>query len=150
MNETKQFYAITRSLGMDNDTRKAIILQYSEGLTDSLREMQASYAGPFRQMLIALRSMQAKDTDATKSDTDIWRKRCIAAIGSWLTRTGCEPADRIAYIKQTACRSAGKDGGRFNDLTVSQLRNVYNSFVRQNETKERATQLKTVINPSKN
>lgn len=151
MSTHSQFHTLTARLGMDAETRKALVLQYSEGLTDSLRLLNADYPAAYRAMIASLLAqVEADRKTETPDEADRWRKRCLAAIGAWLTRTGCEPADRLTYIKQVAVRSAGKDGALFNDLTISQLRNVYNTFVRQNETAERAFQLKATINPSKN
>ncbi len=151
MSTHSQFHTLTARLGMDADTRKALVMQYSEGLTDSLRLLNADYPAAYRAMISNLLVLvEAERAKIPTDEADRWRKRVIAAVGAWLTRTGCNHADRLTYIKQVAVRSAGKDGALFNDLTVSQLRNVYNSFVRQNETAERATQLKETINPSKN
>ncbi len=149
MNDFKQFFAITKALGMDDETRKALVEQFSEGLTDSLKEMGAKYPSAYSNMMINLRSQQSKEK-ATKSDIAQWRSRCFAAIGAWLDRTGCTPEKRIEYIKSVACRAAGKEDKAFSDLSIPQLIAVYNSFCRQNETAERAAQLKGVINPSKN
>lgn len=146
MNNHRQFYAITNALGLDNEARKALVHQFSNGATESLRDMSPA---AYSNMLINLRSQQSKDS-ATRAESDKWRKRCIAAISAWLDKTGCKPTDRIQYIKATACKIADKEGASFSSLSVSQLRQVYNSFCRQNEAAERASQLKQTINPNPN
>lgn len=151
MSTHSQFHTLTARLGMDAETRKALVLQYSEGLTGSLRLLNADYPAAYRAMIASLLAqVEADRKTETPDEADRWRKRCLAAIGAWLDSTGCKPINRMAYIRETACRSAGKDGANFNTLTASQLRNVYNAFCRQNEAMERARQLKQVINPSKN
>lgn len=153
MTNHRQYYAIATKLGLDTDTRAAIIAQYTNGKTTSLKVMAADHRPAYCEMLAGMQAMLSETKPAKTTDSDEldrWRKRCIAAISAWLDSTGCKPINRMAYIRETACRSAGKDGANFNTLTASQLRNVYNAFCRQNEAMERARQLKQVINPSKN
>lgn len=145
------FYALAKRLNMDADGRTDIIRLYSEGTTGSLRELAESMPEAYNLMVRSMRSTVSPPVKQSDSDElDKMRKRCIAAIAAWLDSTGCKPINRLPYIRQTACRSAGKDATNFNTLTASQLRNVYNAFCRQNEAMERARQLKQVINPNPN
>lgn len=154
MTEHKQYYALAKKLGWGNDEKAMAVAQYSAGQTESLKELAEKHPLAYREMLAKMRELdcQRPAKPAGKADVqgDMWRKRCIASIGAWLDATGCTPADKMKYIKATACRSAGQDGGQFNQLTVCQLTAVYNSFCRQNETLKRTRELKTIINPNKN
>ena len=144
------FYALAKRMNMDADGRTDIIRLYSEGTTGSLRELAESMPEAYDLMVRSMRSTVSPPVKQSDSDElDKMRKRCIAAIAAWLDSTGCKPQNRMAYIKETACRSAG-NSCEFNELTASQLRNVYNAFCRQNEAMERARQLKQVINPNPN
>lgn len=152
MTNHRQYYAIATKLGLDADTRLAIVSQYTAGKTTNLKVMAEQYRPAYVEMMAGMQAMLNKKEPSkpkSKDQCDRWRKRCIAAIAAWLDSTGCKPQNRMAYIKETACRSAG-NSCEFNDLTASQLRNVYNAFCRQNEACKRVSELKKTINPNPN
>lgn len=67
--------------------------------------------------------------DQKKNEADKWRKRVMAAVGGWLALSGKDSS--AALIKGIACQAARC--GDFNAIPVSQLRNLYNSFLRQQD-----------------
>jgi ribonuclease HIII len=76
---------------------------------------------------------EVKTPDTCNSvEMDIWRKRVLAAVCGWLKATGREQS--IEYAKKIACRAVKKDW--FNRITESELRKIYNEFVRKAEIKD--------------
>lgn len=83
------------------------------------------------------RPAKPKPAPAKSAELDKWRKRLMAAVGGYLTLRGeAVTGDRI---KAVACRAARKDG--FNRIGVSQLRSLYNAFVKQQNDIRRVNQL---------
>lgn len=62
-------------------------------------------------------------------ESNILRKRVMAAIGNWLKLEGRESNADI--IKGIACRATGYD--TFNKIPVERLRNIYNAFVKKSK-----------------
>jgi len=144
----RQYYALARQLGWGNGEKCLIVLQYSGGKTKSLRELALDHPAAYREMLAKMReiAMQRKQQEQWGGEGDKWRKRVIACISAWLDATLVQPRfDRMAYIKSVACRTVGKPAGQFNQLTVPQLRTVYNSFVKQHKAHKRAELLAEAI-----
>lgn len=66
-------------------------------------------------------------------DADMWRKRCMAAIGAWLRVVNkTEGADAIKGI---ACRATGYES--FNKIPTSRLRDTYYEFTKKAKTATR-------------
>lgn len=75
------------------------------------------------------------------NSADKWRKRVMAAIGGYLTLSGKETS--AALIKGIACQAA--QVGDFNKISTAKLRNLYNSFlVQQNDLKNVQQTIKTI------
>lgn len=68
----------------------------------------------------------------TNPDEDMWRKRCIAAIGAWLRSVN--RSENIEMIKAVACRATHYN--RFNQIPKSRLRDLYFEFVRKAKVSE--------------
>jgi len=144
----KQYFALSKKLGWGEQEKCQIVAQYSNGATESLSELAEKHPLAYREMLAKMREL-ASNTPSP-SDADMWRKRVIAAVASWLDATGNKPANRMAYIKAVACRTVDKQASQFNIMTIPQLRTVYNSFVKQREALKNANELTKIMNTNKN
>ena len=64
------------------------------------------------------------------SNDDLWRKRCMAAIGSWLRSVN--RTENSDFIKGVACKATGYK--HFNAIPTSRLRDIYYEFSRKGKT----------------
>lgn len=129
------FFQYIKMIG-DEDTdeaRKALVYDYSDGKTESLKELFEKYPSKYRKMrakLSACQKMRAKSSVYQQGQIDDdrldkARKKLIAAIFANLEgRGGAKPT--MGYVKAVACQGAKVK--RFNDITLSSLKNLYNIF----------------------
>ncbi|MCL2651153.1 MAG: regulatory protein GemA [Candidatus Azobacteroides sp.] len=110
----KKFHTLCSRLGMDDETKRAMIRTYGvessrdlpvKDLTDLCTKLEQI----FNPQLVGL---------------DKWRKRLIASIGGWL-RAMSRP-ENIKIIKAIACRAAQVE--TFNDIPMERLRSLYAAF----------------------
>lgn len=101
--------------------REGIIIEHTGGLTGSLSELYYNYPAKYALMKREL-TRQAVD------ELDNARKRLIAVLFSWLKNNEKEPT--IQYVKAIACKSAKVEN--FNDIQLSQLKNLYRIFGTKN------------------
>ena len=148
----KQYFALAHKLSWGDEERAAMVAQYSRGATESLGEMVRDHHAGYAEMIAKMQQLaNNRPQKVDNPEADRWRKRCMAVIAAWIDSTGTVPStDRSAYIKSVACRTAGKTGRPFNQLSIAQLRTVYNSFLKQNEALMRASTMKKLINPQTN
>lgn len=121
-NPHKWFFGYVKSLeGYNKDyakvIREGIILEYSEGKTESLKVMYESY--PF-----LYNRMRRKLTDSAKDELDMARKRVIAVLFSWLGYKKYRA--NMEYVKKIACNASGSE--RFNAIPLLKLRQLYRIF----------------------
>ena len=128
----KVFYRLlnehVRISGLDaGELKEQFVSGMSNGRTSSLQELNdVEYAA-------LLGAMEAKLGASRDAAGDVWRKRVMAAIGSWLRAAG--EAETPAKIKAIACRAA--QCGDFNAIPVSKLRGIYSEFSKQRKAAER-------------
>jgi hypothetical protein len=70
-------------------------------------------------------------------DADMWRKRCMAAIGGWLKSVN--RTDNADIIKGIACKATGYE--YFNKIPTSRLRDIYYEFSKKAKTSNSITKL---------
>lgn len=125
MNVTKnrhaRFYALLKKMGIPHDDRRDFVMDYTDGLTDSLTELYNTHPLLYFKML---NDMEA-ECKKQRSEADKWRKRVFASVGGYLKLVGRESNAEI--IKSIACRATGYDD--FNKIPTSRLQNVYNTFL---------------------
>lgn len=124
------FGYVTNMAGYDKKYEKAIregiVWEYSEGKTDSLKEMYSEHRFLYDRMRRIL-------TGAFNNELDIARKRVIAVLFSYLRITGYNP--NMDYVKETARRAARTE--RFNAISLPKLRQLYKAFGEKYERKEK-------------
>lgn len=96
---------------------------------DGKREILASYKVVSSKDLTAYELLQICDRlegliSPSKQEVDKWRKRVMAAIGSYLRAMGYEENRSVIY--SIACRASGVEN--FNKIGVERLRSIYNAF----------------------
>lgn len=109
----RRFHAVMAANGIDGEGKEAILEGYG---VKSSRELTDAELTEIIETL-----------NGTRNEPDKWRKRVIAAIGSWLRMTGRD--ESIDIIKGIACRAG--DCANFNYIAVSKLRTIYYEFVRK-------------------
>lgn len=97
--------------------RSGIILEYTDGLTDSLSDLYKNYPAKYIQMKRALVSESLNDLDAS-------RKRLIAVLFSFLSWKGIQPS--MKYVKAIAANAAQVD--HFNNIPLKNLKTLYRIF----------------------
>lgn len=120
---------------MPGATKEEIVYQYSGGT--SLSELYERSPKKYRQMIEDMRRLTVNESDFHRADRH--RKRVIAAIAGYFDKAGLYQnigrRERTEKILGTACRAAGVEG--FNAMTESQMKRVYNEFVRKQKTAQR-------------
>ncbi len=116
-----QFYALLKKMGIPECDRRDFLMDYTEGLTDSVGTLYKEKPEIYFKMINDMEETVKKRT----TDIDKWRKRVMASIGGYLKIMG--HAGNAALIKQIACRATGYDD--FNAIPQARLMNVYNTFL---------------------
>ncbi|MFQ3578511.1 MAG: hypothetical protein SNJ71_00040 [Bacteroidales bacterium] len=143
----KHFYGLLRQIGAKPEDKELLVYEASGGITTSIYELYITQPKAYELLIEGLERMAAKIPQPADAETDKWRKRCIAVICSWIDLKGLQPKSRIEYSKKVASRSAtGKEEVNFNKLTVSQLRNVYNSFCKQIKVEQNVSNYTKMLN----
>jgi hypothetical protein len=112
----RKFHTLCGKLDIGEEGKRAMV--YSCGV-ESSRDLTAPD-------LMALCDRLEKTLNPGSAEMDKWRKRLIAAIGSWLKYMG-RGGNNIRVIKAIACRASGKE--RFNDIPLERLRSLYSAFL---------------------
>jgi hypothetical protein len=127
----RKFYALLKR--MPGAEKEGLVLQFTDGRTDSL---QAMHTHEF-QLMLAMLEGKVRTQHARGDEFDLWRKRVMASVGGWLSILTPGPSpqgegsaavqDNSERIKAIACRAAGRKG--FNEITLSELRAIYYEFI---------------------
>lgn len=140
----RRFWAMLRQMpGYSEENREELkselVSQYSDGLTESLTIMYRRYPDGYIQMLHRM-ERETGIAQHFASDARIWRKRVIAVLCGYLDSKGYEYDNKVQAAKSTACRAAGVGTDEFNRISVTKLRDIYNTFIKlRNKSAEPAT-----------
>lgn len=115
--------------GYDEVIKEGIIFDYSDGKTESLKELFEKYPTKYRKMRAELSPKNKQDI---KNKLDQARKRLIAAIFENVEQNGYQAS--MEYVKAVACQGAKEK--RFNDIPLQTLKNLYNRFKNKNLNKQ--------------
>ena len=110
--------------GFDDVIKGGIISHYSDGRTESLKELYDHYPKAYNRMRSEL-SLRTRAQGYEQPRLDKARKKLIAAIFSHLDGKGY--TSDMDYVKRVACNAAKV--ARFNDIPLNTLKNLYNQFV---------------------
>lgn len=97
--------------------RSGIILEYTDGLTDSLSELYSEHTTTYIRMKKELVAQSLNKLDNM-------RKRLIAVLFSFLKDSKERPT--MQYVKTVACKAAKADS--FNSIPLNTLKHLYRVF----------------------
>lgn len=128
----------------------SLVYQWSSEQTLSLREFYQRDPDGYSNMLIDMYRISHKRRQEGLIDLDMWRKRVMAVIASYLDEEGrvfASKGQKIAYIMTIAARIAGvgrEDDpapGRFNKISITKLTAIYNAFLTKNKITKKVMDL---------
>lgn len=122
-----------------NQMKEALVEHYSDGKTISLTEMYEKYPESYEKMIYSMKKQRLVSPQAKRvydPESEIWRRRVIAAICSWVDSSGISTTDKVAYAKSVACRAANCND--FNRISQVRLTELYNAFIKKAGTAREA------------
>ncbi len=127
INTHAKFYVLLKQMNIPTEDKRDFIIDYTDGVTDSLTELWDKYPAFYADMIRHMESVVKQITaNSYNGEMDKLRKRVIAAIGGYLKQIGQD--DSLGYIKVTACNATGYKA--FNSIPKERLRNIYNAFTK--------------------
>ena len=111
----KKFHTLCGVLGLTEQEKQAVIASYG---VESSRDIDT------HALVDICAKLSQQVNDRNGNDIDKLRKRCMAAIGSWLRATG--KYQSASVIKGIACRATQHDD--FNKIPRERLRNLIATF----------------------
>lgn len=131
--QRRSLFYIFKNMKFDEDMRHDFISDYTDGRTESMKELGYIEAQSMIRYLQELNRMP--QTRKYKSESDRLRKGVIKAIGKYFEKCGRTDIS-LDYIKSTAIRAAGMvptgmishDFNRISDATLTR---IYNEFCRK-------------------
>lgn len=126
----RKYHTMCGLAGLKDYEKVALLEQYGVESSTQLETHDLIDLCGFLQKRIDERSGTAH------AEMDALRKRCIKALCMYIDAKGIETTDKIAYVKEMACRSAKKKV--FNKLTAAELRGVIGYFNNERQAFEGA------------
>jgi len=117
----KKYHTLCSKLGMTKEQKDDVLTAYGVGSSTKLTVQQ------LEEITAKLESI----SKPKQADGDKWRKRLIAAIDGWLRALNHEPT--IDQIKRIACRAAGVESTRFNNIPNDRMRSLYYAFSKKSK-----------------
>lgn len=119
-----------------DELKENICLEYSGRRTASLSELYNKFPADYERMIADLKRATQNTPPARRvydPEGDLWRKRCIAVVCSWLDRQGLvlESKRKVAYAIGVIIRAANCLD--FNKIPSSRLAEVYSIFLKRND-----------------
>lgn len=130
-NLVKKFHTLLNKYSVRNEDKMSILGAFGADSSLSLSIDELAQVCDLLQKTFG-------DKEAEKQkELDKWRKRLIASIFAWRQSMGTPTAD-MNLVKAIACRAAEIPEGyalsiRFNSIPVSDLRSLYNSFLKMSK-----------------
>lgn len=110
--------------------KEGIVNEYSGGKTTSLAEMYERYRKEYDAMIASMAGDPSVKRKQIDKERDLWAKRVIASICSWIDLNRYQVENKVDYAKRIACRSARCE--RFNKIPLSKLRAIYAMYRKMN------------------
>lgn len=111
----RKFHTLCGVVGLTQDEKRALVTSYG---VESSADLDT-------HALIDLCAHLDGEANKQYKIQDKLRKQVMAAIGSYLNKTGQQSSSAI--VKGIACRATGYSD--FNKIPIERLRNIYNAFV---------------------
>lgn len=130
--QRRSLFYIFKSMKFNDEMRHDFVSDYTNGRTDSMKELGYIEAQEMIRYLKELNSMP--QTRKYKSELDRYRKGVIKAISRYFESRG--KTVNLDYIKSTAVRAAGivptgMISHDFNRIPEATLTRIYNEFCRK-------------------
>ena len=131
--QRRSLFYIFKSMKFNDEMRHDFISDYTDGRTDSLKELGYIEA---QEMIRYLQELaRTPQTRKYKSELDRYRKGVIKAISRYFESRGKTDVS-MDYIKSTAIRAAGivptgMISHDFNRIPEATLTRIYNEFCRK-------------------
>lgn len=131
--QRRSLFYIFKSMKFNDEMRHDFVSDYTNGRTDSMKELGYIEAQEMIRYLKELNSMP--QTRKYKSELDRYRKGVIKAISRYFESRGKTDVS-MDYIKSTAVRAAGivptgMISHDFNRIPEATLTRIYNEFCRK-------------------
>ena len=131
--QRRSLFYIFKSMKFNDEMRHDFVSDYTNGRTDSMKELGYIEAQEMIRYLKELNSMP--QTRKYKSELDRYRKGVIKAISRYFESRGKTDIS-MDYIKSTAVRAAGivptgMVSHDFNRIPDATLTRIYNEFCRK-------------------
>ena len=131
--QRRSLFYIFKSMKFNDEMRHDFVSDYTNGRTDSMKELGYIEAQEMIRYLKELNSMP--QTRKYKSELDRYRKGVIKAISRYFESCGKTDVS-MDYIKSTAVRAAGivptgMVSHDFNRIPEATLTRIYNEFCRK-------------------
>ena len=131
--QRRSLFYIFKSMKFNDEMRHDFVSDYTNGRTDSMKDLGYIEAQDMIRYLKELNSMP--QTRKYKSELDRYRKGVIKAISRYFESRGKTDIS-IDYIKSTAVRAAGMVptgmiSHDFNRIPEATLTRIYNEFCRK-------------------
>ena len=131
--QRRSLFYIFKSMKFNDEMRHDFVSDYTNGRTDSMKELGYIEAQEMIRYLKELNSMP--QTRKYKSELDRYRKGVIKAISRYFESRGKTDVS-MDYIKSTAIRAAGivptgMVSHDFNRIPEATLTRIYNEFCRK-------------------
>ena len=114
--------------------KEGIVMEHTNSATSSLSEMWKKFPAEYSLMIETMKGDTAKKKERYDAERDRVAKRVIAAICTFLDKSGYVFKGRdskIAYAKGVACRAASCSD--FNKIPLSRMSAIYGEYCRKNK-----------------
>ena len=138
-NQLRHLFWLFKELGLDDDARRMMVDEWTEGRTNSVGRL-----GFIEAMNLIRRLEEIRRTPQTRNDNDSLdtkRKGVMKAIYAYLNLCGMDPT--TDYVKRIAIRASGiaptgDTNHDFNRISAAALSRIYHEFVsKQNVVAEK-------------
>lgn len=140
--QNRRMYFLFNHLGIKDDIKQDLALEYSNNRTDKTSELYYIEAQELINSLEKLLRKERKQQFGNNMDKK--RKGVIKAIFAWYEAQGRKVS--MEYVKATACRAANEE--HFNKISGAALTRIYAEFCRKQSAQKTVKEL--CIDVSKN
>jgi hypothetical protein len=140
--QNRRMYFLFNHLGIKDDIKQDLALEYSNNRTDKTSELYYIEAQELINSLEKLLRKERKQQFGNNMDKK--RKGVIKAIFAWYEAQGRKVS--MEYVKATACRAANEE--HFNKISGAALTRIYAEFCRKQSAQKTMKEL--CIDVSKN